>query len=383
MGYDVHVITHESRELDATGRPTLRCRSPATVHRCAERVRSYRSRAAGCLRTLANSLLRRLLAPVGWEYPLGPGRHAQGARSRAQHCRAAVGHRHLAGARGGDRRRAHRAPARLAADPRLSRSVERARLAALAPRRGSRNGSRGASSGGCVRRSAARVLNTPAMRASFEEFFPALPTARNFVIPNGFEARRARSRRRRPTVRSRSCTPARSSRRPLAAAGAARRRATAHASSAAPDPRHHLRRPAGGGTGSASATSGSSLRRSAAAHSVRRRCSPSCSARTCCSRWSAITCCIRRLTRCTTTWRPAGPSSGSRRAARRCSNCSTESGAGDCVESGDVDRHRAGARANFCSRRAAGARACRPLSLVEPGAAVSAGRSRPSRTTHQ
>jgi glycosyltransferase involved in cell wall biosynthesis len=39
-----------------------------------------------------------------------------------------------------------------------------------------------------VERSAARVLNTPAMRTWFEKFFPLAPAARNFVIPNGFDA---------------------------------------------------------------------------------------------------------------------------------------------------------------------------------------------------
>ena len=38
-----------------------------------------------------------------------------------------------------------------------------------------------------VKRSAARVLNTPAMRASFEKFL-ASDVSRNFVIPNGFDA---------------------------------------------------------------------------------------------------------------------------------------------------------------------------------------------------
>ena len=63
------------------------------------------------------------------------------------------------------------------------------------------------------------------------------------------------------------------------------------------------------------------LPRGAAAYPVQRSCSPSCSARTCCSPWSASTWCIRRLTRCTTTWRPAARSSASRRAAPRCSTC--------------------------------------------------------------
>jgi glycosyltransferase involved in cell wall biosynthesis len=39
-----------------------------------------------------------------------------------------------------------------------------------------------------VKRSAARVLNTPAMRASFEKYFPGGEITRNFVISNGFES---------------------------------------------------------------------------------------------------------------------------------------------------------------------------------------------------
>jgi glycosyltransferase involved in cell wall biosynthesis len=39
-----------------------------------------------------------------------------------------------------------------------------------------------------VRSSQARVLNTPAMRASFEKFLPQAEHSRNFVIPNGFSA---------------------------------------------------------------------------------------------------------------------------------------------------------------------------------------------------
>lgn len=38
-----------------------------------------------------------------------------------------------------------------------------------------------------VRRSAARVLNTPSMRQWFERTFPSAPRDRNFVIPNGFD----------------------------------------------------------------------------------------------------------------------------------------------------------------------------------------------------
>jgi hypothetical protein len=45
--------------------------------------------------------------------------------------------------------------------------------------------------GKLVRRSAARVLNTPAMRKWFEHVFPRLSPARNFVVPNGFDPRPA------------------------------------------------------------------------------------------------------------------------------------------------------------------------------------------------
>jgi glycosyltransferase involved in cell wall biosynthesis len=39
-----------------------------------------------------------------------------------------------------------------------------------------------------LRASAARVLNTPAMRAAFQHHFPWLPPESNHVIPNGFDA---------------------------------------------------------------------------------------------------------------------------------------------------------------------------------------------------
>ncbi len=38
-----------------------------------------------------------------------------------------------------------------------------------------------------LKQSSARILNTPAMRDWFERSFPAIPKARNFVIPNGFD----------------------------------------------------------------------------------------------------------------------------------------------------------------------------------------------------
>lgn len=42
--------------------------------------------------------------------------------------------------------------------------------------------------GALVRRSAARVMNTPSMRDWFEESFPWAGVGRNYVVPNGFDA---------------------------------------------------------------------------------------------------------------------------------------------------------------------------------------------------
>jgi glycosyltransferase involved in cell wall biosynthesis len=75
----------------------------------------------------------------------------------------------------------------VAADPRLSRSLERVRLAGLASRLARQWFARRIESA-LVHRSAARVLNTPSMRDWFEESFPHAPSDRNFVIPNGFDA---------------------------------------------------------------------------------------------------------------------------------------------------------------------------------------------------
>ena len=108
-----------------------------------------------------------------------------------------------------------------------------------------------------MKRSAARVLNTPAMRASFEKFFPRSEITRNFVIPNGFEsvgrcAAAARSRARSDIVHAGEIFTGRS------LVPVLRRRRDCARGTRAAHPRDHLRRPAGRRAGRASAPAASS-----------------------------------------------------------------------------------------------------------------------------
>ena len=182
MGYDVHVITLDSREewkadssLPVAGR----------VHRVAP---PYRLPLAGrdFPRRAANAVLRRLLSPIGWEIPwaeaaerkaleVASGLHP-GVVIATTPAHAAL----IAGARV-----ARRLGWPLVADyrdpwsahqwPRWRRSAFAQWMARRLERR-------------VIGRSAARVLNTPAMLAAFTRAFPDLDPATNFVIPNGFEA---------------------------------------------------------------------------------------------------------------------------------------------------------------------------------------------------
>jgi hypothetical protein len=65
QGYDVHVITHESREwTDWKTDDSLPL--AGHVHRCAETVKLPLA-GKGLLQRCANAILRRVLAPIGWE----------------------------------------------------------------------------------------------------------------------------------------------------------------------------------------------------------------------------------------------------------------------------------------------------------------------------
>ena len=166
-------------------RRTPRCRWPARIHRVAEPIELPLA-GGGFARRAVNALLRRLLAPVGWEYAWARAATAQGARDRA---RSAAGrrHRHLAAAGRAHRRRAHRARARWPLildyrDPWSGYDWPRWRRGRVAQGFARRIETR------LVRQSAVRVLNTPSMRESFEKFFPLAASAQNYVIPNGFDA---------------------------------------------------------------------------------------------------------------------------------------------------------------------------------------------------
>ena len=184
LGYDVHVITHEAHEwIDYKADGSLPL--AGQVHRCGESLKLPLA-GKGKWRRLLNTMLYRLLAPVGFEI-FWADVAARKALEVARPLRSGVV---IA---------TSPAPAALIAGARVARRLDwplildyrdpwsahawpRWRVGAIGQwfaRRFERR---------VVRRSAARVLNTAAMRASFEKAFPRSEIPRNFVIPNGFEA---------------------------------------------------------------------------------------------------------------------------------------------------------------------------------------------------
>ena len=183
-GYDVHVITHEARgwtewktdhSLPLTGQ----------VHRCSEAVKLPLVGRSPWKRAL-NAVLRRVLAPLGWEIlwaRTATRKALEVAKQLPPGVIIATSPAHAAVIAGGDIARQLGWPLILDyRDPWSAHDWPRWRRGALSQWFARRIESR------YIRRSAARVLNTPAMRASFEKFFPRAERARNYVIPNGFEA---------------------------------------------------------------------------------------------------------------------------------------------------------------------------------------------------
>lgn len=181
QGYDVHVITNRPA-ADANSDATLP--QAGQLHHCRESLKL--PLAGGSLwRRAANALLRRLLAPIGWEilWARVATREALAVASGlSPGVVIATSPPHAALMAGADIARRlgwpliidYRDPWSAHAWPRWRRG----RVAQWAARRIEQR---------VVRRSAARVLNTPAMQVSFEKFFPRVERERNFVIPNGFE----------------------------------------------------------------------------------------------------------------------------------------------------------------------------------------------------
>ena len=184
LGYDVHVISHESRDwTDWKTDSTLPL--AGHVYRCAEPVKLPLPN-TGLLNRAVNAVLRRLLAPIGWEFlwaRVAARRALEVAPKLPQGVVIATSPAHaalLAGARiarrlGWPLILDYRDPWSAHHWPRWRRGAVSAWFARRIEAR-------------LVRLSAARVLNTPAMRDSFEAFFPGSARDRNFVIPNGFEA---------------------------------------------------------------------------------------------------------------------------------------------------------------------------------------------------
>lgn len=186
QGYDVHVITHETREWsdwNADGSLPL----AGHVHRCAESVKlPFTGR--GLLQRAANSVLRRVLAPLGWEV-LWAGAAKRKALEIARQYGLkdgvviATSPAHSAVIAGGAVARQLGWPLILDyRDPWSAHDWPRWRRSAVSQWFARRIEQR------YIRRSAARVLNTPAMRSAFERYFPRADKRRNHVIPNGFEA---------------------------------------------------------------------------------------------------------------------------------------------------------------------------------------------------
>ncbi len=184
LGYDVHVITNALRE-SSLGAADSTLPLAGQVHRCVTPL-EVPLPGTGFLRRAANSVLRRALEPVSIEYFWAyaatraalesfAGRGTRGVVIATSPPYASL----IAGSRIARRLgwplivdyrdpwSAHTWPRwrRGALANRLSRRVERPIVAA----------------------SAARILNTPAMRDAFERHFPEAPAARNYVIPNGFD----------------------------------------------------------------------------------------------------------------------------------------------------------------------------------------------------
>jgi hypothetical protein len=184
QGFDVHVVTNEIGE-SPHGREDHSLPVQGTVHRVANPL-ALPLKGEGWWPRLANGFLRRLLLPVGREYFWAraatrkalevAGKLSPGVVIATSPPHAAL----IAGARAA---RLLRWPLVLDyRDPWSAYDWPQWHRGGLTQWLGRRIESR------LVRRSAARVLNTPNMREWFEEGFPFAARDRNYVVPNGFDA---------------------------------------------------------------------------------------------------------------------------------------------------------------------------------------------------
>ena len=184
QGFDVHVVTNEIGE-SPHGREDHSLPVEGTVHRVANPL-PLPLKGDGWWRKVVNSLLRRLLAPVGREFFW-----ARAAARKAVEIAGklppglviATSPPHAALLAGAQTARRLGWPLVLDyRDPWSAYDWPQWHRNGLTQWLGRRIEAR------LIRQSTARVLNTPSMREWFEESFPFATTARNYVVPNGFDA---------------------------------------------------------------------------------------------------------------------------------------------------------------------------------------------------
>lgn len=184
LGFDVHLVTNGIGE-SPHGREDSSLPIAGTVHRV-DAPFEVPLEGGGWLRRIANSLLRRILAPVGLDYFWAGAATRKALAVASKLPRGiviATSPPHAALIAGA--RVARRLNWPLILDYRDPWSAydwpewHRGWVSQWFARR---------IEGSLVQRSAVRVLNTPSMRDWFEETFPQAPVEKNFVIPNGFDA---------------------------------------------------------------------------------------------------------------------------------------------------------------------------------------------------
>lgn len=184
LGFDVHIITNDVWET-RYGREDHSLPLPGTIHRCAAPF-EVPLKGEGVWRKIANAILRRVLAPVGFEYfwaRAATRKALEIARQLPRGIVIATSPPHAALMAGARVARRLRWPLILDyRDPWSAYDWPQWHRDWLTQWLGARIEAR------LVRQSAARVLNTPDMREWFEESFPGAASSHNFVVPNGFDS---------------------------------------------------------------------------------------------------------------------------------------------------------------------------------------------------
>jgi glycosyltransferase involved in cell wall biosynthesis len=184
MGFDVHVITNEMKDTPY-GREDSTLPVTGTVHRCAAPY-EVPVKGKSVLDKIAVAILRRVLAPVGLDYFWAGAAARKGievGRSLPPGIVIATSPPHSALMAGARIARRLGWPLILDyRDPWSAYDWPSWHRSGLAQWLASRLEAR------LVKRSAARVLNTPSMGEWFQDYFSDAPASRNFVVPNGFDA---------------------------------------------------------------------------------------------------------------------------------------------------------------------------------------------------